>query len=78
MNPMPALTPNAHATPTVWGPGLPETRNRQAIEEGLFQIEFLAIVSQDDVAWKTQKRRHQLAAEPTSNTVKPRGFKGAA
>jgi DNA replication protein DnaC len=56
MNPMPELTPILKQLRLSGVLDSLETRNRQAIEEKLSHVDFLATVLQDEIARRTQKR----------------------
>jgi hypothetical protein len=67
MNPMPELTPMLKQLRLSGITDSIETRNRQAIEEKLSYMDFLAMVIQDEVARSAWKL---LFAEPTSEIRK--------
>ena len=56
MNPMPELTPMLKQLPLSGIMDSIESRNRQAIEEKLSYMDFLAMVIQDEVARRARKR----------------------
>ena len=55
MNPMPALEPALKQLRLSGILDSMEVRNKQAIEDGLSHVEFLAILIQDEVARREQK-----------------------
>ena len=87
MNPMPELTPMLKQLRLSGIMDSIESRNRQAIEEKLSYMDFLATIIQDEVARRTQKRmetalrranfRNQKTLEEFDFTFNPqinRGF----
>ena len=56
MNPMPEITPMLKELRLSGVMDSLETRNRQAIEEKLAYTDFLALILQDEVARRAQKK----------------------
>jgi len=56
MNPMPALEPALKQLRLSGILDSMEVRNKQAIEDGLSHVEFLAVLVQDEVARREQKK----------------------
>jgi len=68
MNPMPELTPMLKQLRLSGVLDSIEARNRQAIEEKFSYMDFLAIIIQDEIARRSQKRLALAIRRPTSAT----------